>query len=319
MYGARKLGAILSEKTEDLSGEIQKFFSSTLDRHGHRRRPDVQDPALLLDTQEGELTTSISKPSKPYVMFEKGRLESIEPLDNGHLASESGGEVNDSPASSQDIAPPHGRIRAAPHLYCSPSRNEDNNIPNKGLLHRCSNSDSPRSLHKSDKDFSNEAYTPQVELGNGGRMPTGYDEDTTVTCIASSEADSFYLACRESTSNEGNDALVPADSLADLGGDYESNLRNLQQGRWFYKRALSASYQPMQPVIPSPIAFRPNIYPPVGPGSNGVHQSPFYLVNPQMMNGAGYHIAEKPRMRGIGTYFPNMVNSVSYMICNFAY
>lgn len=43
-YGARKLGRILSLPEGHIDDEIRQFFSNTLDRHGSRNRPDVQDP-----------------------------------------------------------------------------------------------------------------------------------------------------------------------------------------------------------------------------------------------------------------------------------
>ncbi|KAF5476391.1 hypothetical protein F2P56_008112 [Juglans regia] len=45
-YGARKLGRILSQPEVNIDDEIREFFSNTLDRHGSRQRPDVQDPVL---------------------------------------------------------------------------------------------------------------------------------------------------------------------------------------------------------------------------------------------------------------------------------
>ncbi|CAM8963865.1 unnamed protein product [Rhodiola kirilowii] len=358
-YGARKLGLILSGKPEGLLGEVQKFFASTLDRHGHRQRPDVQDPSSLhsytglsptsgfsgVDTREWGWAPSVSESNEPSVVSRKARLASSDSSDNGFVVAEIGGQLNDSPrismmrvpiqnkspddssavrqeaplvihdsvksssVSSQGIIPPSNKIYAAPHMYLAHTRNENKNVSDEGQVPSCSNLISPKPLHSPDKDPNNKAYTNEVERqpsDDCDLMPNGSEEDPAVSCIASSKLDGFRLPCKDSTSNNSNKVLVPADSLADLGGDYELNLRNLQQARWFYERALIASVQAMQPVIPSQIAFRPNIFPPVSPGSNGVHQSPFYLVNQQMMNGAGFHIEEKPRMRGIGTYFPNV-------------
>ncbi|KAG6697884.1 hypothetical protein I3842_09G223600 [Carya illinoinensis] len=45
-YGARKLGRILSQPEVNIDNEIREFFSNTLDRHGSRQRPDVQDLVL---------------------------------------------------------------------------------------------------------------------------------------------------------------------------------------------------------------------------------------------------------------------------------
>lgn len=46
-YGARKLEQILLQPEDNIVGEICKFFSNTLDRHGSGQRPDVQDPVPM--------------------------------------------------------------------------------------------------------------------------------------------------------------------------------------------------------------------------------------------------------------------------------
>ncbi|KAG5552833.1 hypothetical protein RHGRI_010814 [Rhododendron griersonianum] len=46
-YGARKLGLILLLPEDNICGELHKFFSNMLDRHGGGQRPDVQDPVPM--------------------------------------------------------------------------------------------------------------------------------------------------------------------------------------------------------------------------------------------------------------------------------
>ncbi|KAK6943378.1 hypothetical protein RJ641_024480 [Dillenia turbinata] len=44
LFGARKLGCILSNPEQDTDGELRNFFANTLDRHGHGERPDIKGP-----------------------------------------------------------------------------------------------------------------------------------------------------------------------------------------------------------------------------------------------------------------------------------
>uniref|UniRef100_A0A7N0T340 Uncharacterized protein n=3 Tax=Kalanchoe fedtschenkoi TaxID=63787 RepID=A0A7N0T340_KALFE len=345
-YGARKLGFVLSGKTEGLLGEVQNFFASTLDRHGERRRPDVPVPfhgftrfwTTLgysgVDTGEVEWATSASESAEVSLISCKDRIGKSNSSGNGVFGAEISGKVNDlskismmrvpipneSPEDSvasrlegllvthEEIFTPSGKVLVAPHLDFPCIRNENKGIMNEDHIPRFRNS--ANTMHILDTDSNNDVYTNHVEsqiCEDGVQTPHGFQEDPTVSCIASSKMDAFHFSYKEPMSNNNNKASVAMDSLADLGGDYDSNLLNLQRGRWCYERASCASVQAIHPVMSSQMAFRSNIIiPPVSPGANGVHQSPFYHVNQQMMNGAGCHMEEKPRMRGIGTYFPNM-------------
>ncbi|XP_010529933.1 PREDICTED: uncharacterized protein LOC104806642 isoform X2 [Tarenaya hassleriana] len=61
-YGARKLGRIISQSKEDISVELRKFFSNTIDRHGSGERPDVLDsvPFVRCNEYAAVLPTAIT-------------------------------------------------------------------------------------------------------------------------------------------------------------------------------------------------------------------------------------------------------------------
>ncbi|KAL6982233.1 hypothetical protein U1Q18_050740, partial [Sarracenia purpurea var. burkii] len=61
-YGAKKLGRILFQPEDDIAGELCKFFSNTLDRHGSGQRPDVQDPVPMSGEDGFVPSSSFSDP-----------------------------------------------------------------------------------------------------------------------------------------------------------------------------------------------------------------------------------------------------------------
>ncbi|KAL5974766.1 hypothetical protein ACLOJK_031437 [Asimina triloba] len=114
-----------------------------------------------------------------------------------------------------------------------------------------------------------------------------------------------------------------SNGLADLTGEYESNLRSLLYGQWFYEYISCGPVLAGPPTSPTQFRTRPsldavrqsahmrrNLFLPMN--TDGVVSGPpfsstsgYFPVNTALISGA-YGVEEMPKPRGTGTYFPNM-------------
>lgn len=126
-------------------------------------------------------------------------------------------------------------------------------------------------------------------------------------------SESLSLDFRERTAIGGD--IETLNPLSDLSGDYDSHIRSLLYGQFCHGHAVSAPSprSPTPPIQRHQFQNRRNSFSlknsnGVAMGSNGVVSGPVvYPANIPTAPGAAFGLEESKKVRGTGTFIPNMV------------
>ncbi|KAL1565766.1 hypothetical protein AAHA92_01451 [Salvia divinorum] len=329
-YGAHKLGQILARPRCEVGDEIRKFFSNTCARHEHQHRSGTGPLALELSDEES-LTASLSFP--------------IELLsDDDDMLANSISDFEDESVSAEhtSVLEPRGGLDRRSTKEVSPERaSEDcdsrNSRPDYALSHSNGGSLPENHFHKlhylasrsSAESRSSEEFGIIPWLKN--REEHAQTDNTFQWCMDNHEAACSCITGSNSTSKasviettsldfrELDSASVGGESeafnpLADLTGDYDSNIRSLLRAKLCHGFTLSAA-SAKNPSSPSPASV--------------VQKRPWEVVRKSIILEAkefpkiDLHFmptdyvmyasfdSTKDKSRGLGTYFPDM--STYYM------
>ncbi|XP_052173099.1 uncharacterized protein LOC127788633 [Diospyros lotus] len=298
-FGARKLGQILAQPEDHIAGELCKFFSNTLHRHGSRQRPDVQDPIpksgdigyipafSFSKTRSGLEGKSISdlKSANSVGINEEYRLNPVGSYYNGGhdiellgIETTVGVVINGHQKSSTKVIDPtllpenDGPVNRTPVIghYFSSNAEEFATSRIRGL--KVSN-DTSDAVHRSDEEGSSPGHMEK---------PSGRDPE-----------------CPEYW------------NLSDLSGDFDSQFQNLQCGWWWHEHSSSPPAFPLPPVLPSQFQGSwDGIWQFYDLKRNGFSNANGFILNPSFYHTNTFLIpgtigADQPRPRGTGTYIPN--------------
>ncbi|GLU14900.1 hypothetical protein SLE2022_314410 [Rubroshorea leprosula] len=283
IYGARKLRHILSQAEENIGEELHKFFQNTWTRHGSGQRPDVPDSVPMTGYSGLTATPPISGPQscqEDQMVYEAESSNPSSVPENFMQDHDSLLGVNNGDQSRRETS-------------YSKSLNEQKNSASGSAVsenHLSGDAEDLATYRIQGLVISNDA--PKVSIPNAEGSSNGIGEQK---------------PC-------GNHEA--SDSLSDLCGDNDSQLKSLQLGRRLYDSVLSAPVSPVSSsklpqsknswdLVRQSMQFRRNMVPPMN--ANGIVPRPVYPpLRTQLLHGAGFGIEDMPKQRGTGTFFPHM-------------
>ncbi|KAK4802151.1 hypothetical protein SAY86_000354 [Trapa natans] len=300
-FGAQKLERVVSESMDGIASILKEMFSDTMDRHESGQRPDVQDPIPFSDEDKSADEASIS-----------GRVCG----DTNDLASSRNPFTSDgtSRPSTPDVvecfSPSEDKAFHAPHSYLSSSSTGLEETTGGDLGGEPADSFSHIEGRTDVKQNWNEEQSINEQQEH-------HSLSSSISC-SSEDAYSSYPSIQASSSS-----LTPSNSLADLNGDYESHMINLQRARRFWECA-HATQVPLQ----FPPTFVPELqgkspWDAVERSVQNKHMTsqtktnglilarPYHPVNPQLIQVPPFRMEEIRKTRGTGMYFPNP-NTIHY-------
>ncbi|KAL8141040.1 hypothetical protein V2J09_007061 [Rumex salicifolius] len=309
-YGARKLGQILQKPNEDISGEVCKFFTNTLDRHGKGMRPDVQDP---LPSSVPEFTPELLLSSAELAQEDRSSHE-LELINSTGRYDRSRMDLDHSTTDWQQSGLQKSAFAEDREDLCASGNGEDmvtTGMSNSLHVSRFPTPNGSQSHHKFSHSLPNGKMKSKKNPSAQESLCTEDSQCSSSSSTSSSGRQSpEAIGCRETTI-----------LLRDLSGDFDNHLENLGDARKICDHALGASFPAMQWVpgnipwdpsmqFPPPHMAPPNMFPQVN--VNGVIPRPLpnFFHTPPMVPGA-FGVEDPPRPRGTGTYFPN-TNYYSY-------
>ena len=312
-YGAHKLGQILVRPRCEVGDEIRKFFSNTRARHEHQHRSVPRTLALEFSDEES-LTASLSSP--------------IDLLsdDDDMLAKSSISDFEDERISAE-----HSRKEVSPGMT-SEDCDSRNSKPDYALCYSNGGSLPENHFHKLHYLASRSSAESRVSEGFGfnpwfkNREEHVRMDNTFQWCMDNHEAACSCITGSNSTSKasvietpsldfrELDSASVGGESeafnpLADLTGDYDSNIRSLLRAQLCHGFTLSAASakNPSSPSPASDIQKRPWE---VVHKSTLLEEKEFPKIDLHFMPTDHVMYASfegTDKSRGLGTYFPDMV------------
>ncbi|XP_030541897.1 uncharacterized protein LOC115749291 isoform X2 [Rhodamnia argentea] len=333
-FGVRKLEKVLSDPEMDIADELSEIFSNTLDRHGNGQRPDVQDlipvsghnnvdihreedslGRVLNEVQQGsarysgiiEVENPTNSPMSDVLSSSYGQANELATFQS---SVKSNGSLKSLSLSSSVQSSLSGKAYHAPHLYFSRSSTEtgETRDGDAGQEHteQPGNDVVPSVALQSDDAepcvFADRNWDEnQLSRSHAVPSPAGSKKLSSGLSPSSWTSDDTYsgypgvqASCHISRSTG------QLNSLSDLSGDHESNMRSLQYGRWCYGYALSGqvshvspSYFPQFPVKNSWEVVRRSM------------RQPLYNIKSPIVANAPFGMEDMSKPRGTGTYFPN--------------
>ncbi|XP_020240814.1 uncharacterized protein LOC109819490 [Asparagus officinalis] len=295
-FGARKLGQILLLPSESIADEVNVFFGNTLDRHGSGERPDVQDAgSLSLELQSHNTneelcqeinTMNISGSEKNARRMEaEGQIAgrgSKGFTSRGSSSINIGEKSKVQVSTSKNINSPKGKPYHMPHLFFHSQNGYQND-----------------SCERESSTTGTSRFSPR-----GSPVSSWSNEQS---------KDSHIGVC-----SNGASGSAKSNRLANLSGDLDIHMRNLQFVQWT-QDYMMGNLLPFYP--PSPYQYRNNNNnswdPPQRRGAfsrmnaNGVPPGPpfsptgTYPTPSPFIPGGVFGIDHLPKPRGTGTYFPN--------------
>ncbi|KAG6386464.1 hypothetical protein SASPL_155367 [Salvia splendens] len=329
-YGAHKLGQILARPRCEVGDEIRKFFSNTRARHEHQHRSGHGTLALEFSDEES-LTASLSSP-----------IELLSDADD-MLAKSSISDFEDESISAEHtsvLEPRGGLDRHSRKEVSSGMTSEDcdsrNSRPDYALSHSNDGSLPENHFHKLHYLASRSSAESRISEGFGfnpwlkNREEHVQMDNTFQWCMDNHEAACSCITGSNSTSKasvietpsldfrELDSASVGGESeafnpLADLTGDYDSNIRSLLRAQLCHGFTLSAASakNPSSPSPASDIQERPWE---IVRKSIMLEEEEFPKIDLHFMPTDHFMYANfegTDKSRGLGTYFPYM--STYYM------
>ncbi|KAI4338931.1 hypothetical protein MLD38_023935 [Melastoma candidum] len=336
-FGVRKLEKVLCDPDMDIANELREIFSNTLDRHGSGRRPDVQDIISEYDNlklSDEEIVRSTSLKEGPQnceqvvlseTLSEPDTLGSAVSLSD-HIPRE---ETNDavksqSPAPSNSSQPSKvlesssqmSKVHHISHPFSSHSLAETRDRRNGVVDMEHAECCVPEAIVSGEVLFSTEGCSRENHIGSGREVlpSTRTRNSNSISSPRSWFSEDTYLGYPSAWAPLGTGVPNP---LADLRGDFDSQLSSLCYGRWCYEFAwgvqMSHTAPPFIPqyqvekswdVVRRSLQHKREVFPKVN--HNGVPTRPtYYPVNSRPMSSVPFVVEETSKPRGTGTYFPN--------------
>ncbi|KAK6943255.1 hypothetical protein RJ641_028632 [Dillenia turbinata] len=282
LFGARKLGCILSAPEEVMDGELRNFFANTLDRHGHGERPDMKGPfpifgidSLSVDTCQKDETTSGSRFVHPSeitggyrldLVLLHDRISSTRVTCKDDLATPRGQSMRSNDGTSKIYNPNErqGMLKPtayhAPHLYFHGSPKENGNLGNGNQEHEAlhtgfTNWVPPALLLTcSDKTgfvrpYQNEG--DQVASNHEFLSPVGAENGFSFSSSAVSFPKEFNPVYRDISSDSTCGSPVAPNSLSELSAHYDSHLLNLRCGWLYYESDFGKNPEALRQLLQS--------------------------------------------------------------------
>ncbi|KAL1804591.1 hypothetical protein ACET3Z_027659 [Daucus carota] len=343
-FGARKLGHILLQSEDSIAAEICMFLSNTLDRHGSRQRPDVQDEA-----------THTSAPSLTHpATSDQDGVRIFTALDAGMNFRTLNEKQTGSTHWSTDVDGSAIECNMLNPKYHLSGDAEDDAISGvQGLqIQNESQNNSSTCMEKTDLQEGNPPYAPHLyfckpSLGCGElkyEVSTQSKDHDNIASYAvlqeseewkgtdkgydlGSEVQGHVISVDVPSADSHTASLELSDSSLDLLGDFDSHFHFLRYGQWFLDvrsnmHSWPVPLPPLPPPPPSPLhlysmnPWEAMQHPllqngfPNGNVNGLVHGPGFYPpMNPMIMPHSSYGFEEMSKPRGTGTYFPNLNRS----------
>ncbi|KAL3753427.1 hypothetical protein ACJRO7_000772 [Eucalyptus globulus] len=348
-FGVRKLEKVLSDPEIDIADELSEIFSNTLDRHGNGQRPDVQDlisghnnvDISREEDSSGRVLNEVQQGSARYSVIVEVENTANSPMSD--VLSSSSGQA-DELATSQSSVKSNGSLKAlslsssvhsslsgkayrAPHLYFPQSSTETGETRN-GDAGQEHTEQSGNAVVTSVALQSGAAEPCVVADRNGDEnelsrshavlSPPGskkLSSDLSPLSWTSDDTSSGYLGVQASSHISRSPGQL--NSLSDLCGDFDSNMRSLEYGRWCYNFTLSGqlphtspSYFPQFPVknsweeVRRSVHHRHDVFSQIS-ANGSVTGRPVYNIKSPIVANAPFGMEEMSKPRGTGTYFPN--------------
>lgn len=340
-FGAHKLGQILLRPRDEIADEIYNFFSNICARHEVRLGSSNGHLAVEF-SDEDSLTASLSSPVelmsndddmvvKSFLTDSDDDLESRGELDR-HSMKEVSPEMASEACDSSDetfvsvggkygVASPCSNLRKGDYMLSHNTSSESHSLKLHYLASR-SSAESGSSEDQIKFDFN-----PWLK----NREEHAQMNNTFQWCMDNHEAAGSCITGSNSTSKASNmenqsldfreidSASVGGESevfnpLADLTGDYDSNIRSLLRAQLCHRSASSAA--PANPLSPPPYIQKKTPWHEEESSQMDSHSlmptdRVMYIGVDSAFLGTGLLCEGKQKTRGLGTYFPDM--SAFYM------
>lgn len=344
-FGAHKLGQILLRPRDEIADEIYNFFSNICARHEVRLGSSNGHLAVEF-SDEDSLTASLSSPVelmsndddmvvKLFLTDSDDDLESRGELDR-HSMKEVSPEMASEACDSSDetfvsvggkygVASPCSNLRKGDYMLSHNTSSESHSLKLHYLASR-SSAESGSSEDQIKFDFN-----PWLK----NREEHAQMNNTFQWCMDNHEAAGSCITGSNSTSKASNmenpsldfreidSASVGGESevfnpLADLTGDYDSNIRSLLRAQLCHRSASSAA--PANPLSPPPYIQKKTPWHEEESSQMDSHLMPtdrvMYVGVDSAFLGTGLLCEGKQKTRGLGTYFPDMVSRSSHYFSN---
>lgn len=337
-YGAHKLRQILLRPRDEVADEICNYFSNTCARHEVRFRSSPRHLALEFSDEDSS-TASLSSP-----------VELMS--DDDDMLVESFLSDSDDDLESRFTLDRHSMKEVSPEMACEACDSSDETFVSVGEKVALSDSNLRKGDYTLSHNSFSESHSQKLHyFASGSSAESGSSEEqikfdfnpwlknreehaqmnnTLQWCMDNQEAASSCITGSNSTSKASNmenpsldfreidSASVGGESeafnpLADLTGDYDSNIRSLLRAQLCHRSASSAA--PANPPSPPPYIQKKTPW----------HEEEFSHMDSYLMHtdrvmyvgvdsaflGTGLLCEGKQKTRGLGTYFPDM--SAFYM------
>ncbi|KAL1541035.1 hypothetical protein AAHA92_25305 [Salvia divinorum] len=341
-YGAHKLGQILLRPTDEVGEEIHKFFSNTRARHEHHHQSGA-GPLALEFSDEESLIASLSSPIELLSDDDILVKSSISDFENESVSGEQTSILEFSGELDR-----HSTKEDSPEMASEACDSADEAFVSRRKygLATSSHSRSDRSSAESgtSEDHQIDSLCDSEKFGFNPWLKNREEcvqmDNTFQWCMDNHEAACSCITGSNSTSKasiienrpldfrEIDSASVGGESetfnpLADLTGDYDSNIRSLLRAQLCHGFVLSAASakNPSSPpsniqkkkpweVVRKSIILKEKEFPKIG-----LHFMPtdhvMYASLDLTLLGSALRREGTEKARGLGTYFPNM--STYYM------
>lgn len=235
---------------------------------------------------------------------------------SGFLDLRTAEDISDSLPLTGNLGKPFSLKSHHGHRMCFSSLfKESGKVENGGQCQQISGNcviDDASSILQQDLK-ENHLLAKALLIGHG--CQEGHNSTTNI-----SENTSLVYRGRELACNA--ESLGSLETLVDLSGDYDSHIRSLQYGQYCCGQALAAPLLPSPPLSPSRLRvktpwdkvhpylqLKQNLHSQMD--QNGAILGNHFPVKHPALSLATFGQEEKQKPRGTGTYFPNMVSSIS--------
>uniref|UniRef100_A0A1D1Z8R1 Poly(A) RNA polymerase protein cid1 n=1 Tax=Anthurium amnicola TaxID=1678845 RepID=A0A1D1Z8R1_9ARAE len=333
-YGARKLGRILILPGERITGELNRFFTNTLDRHDSGERPDVQDATL------SDSVSSVSSESIPIFLklgekaidgagstspidFHGGLFENINNLRISGLVSEpfARPELGKGPSCNQ---------LAGNYLHRYTKAQSNGFTEGNAISGICQTGDAKDMCGGLDPRNTKDTCKPCPTTSEVGSSVSGKvhhaphlffckENGNVVSSELEPEKTTPDLPSRKMSSASSEDILdaevngkematsscsPESSGFSDLSGDHDTHKKSLLYAMGCLGRQPSAVFSNTQQ---QDSLHQLNMFPHTN--ANGMIPGPFSPARYFPLNAtfipSAYGLEDMPRTRGTGTYFPN--------------
>ncbi|XP_037497227.1 uncharacterized protein LOC119371357 [Jatropha curcas] len=293
-YGARKLGMILSLSNEKMINELNKFFASTLDRHGSNDWTHVQNSCLVSSATNSDnlSSSSLSDTSSEDKLLLRSTVgcSNDQPSGRSHNASQlnfsrpCGENTKFESEISDEKAQPNFVTNGEISCILRSESKENHFVINNSAC----------SCMKHDVESPSSSLLPTLAHNNSENLTSTLGEIAFVSISENSQ--SFK-------------------SLLNLSGDYKSHLRGVLFGLYCHSYDVCAPILLSPPMLPQSenkklwrtvsqsLQLKENAYSTKRKGVLGQQRFP---LKPSTSCSSAFNFEEKQQHRGTGTYIPNM-------------